>query len=213
MVPTGHLLAFLVTIYVLILVPGPSVIFVVSRGVALGRRSALATVVGNEIGLSLQLALVAIGIGSVLARSDTAYTTVKLIGAAYLIVLGIHNIRDRKSLAVSLNSTVAAPRSLAHTIREGFLVGVTNPKGLLIFTAVLPQFIDRTAGHATLQLVSLGSICVLVALLSDAVWAVASGTARRWLGSSPRRLERLSAGGGLALVALGAGLAVTGRKD
>lgn len=213
MVPTGHLLAFLVTVYVLILVPGPSVIFVVSRGVALGRRSALATVVGNEIGLSLQLGLVAIGIGSVLARSDTVYTTVKLIGAAYLIVLGVRNIRDRKSLAGALNSTVAAPTSLARTIREGFLVGATNPKGLLIFTAVLPQFIDRTAGHATLQLISLGSICVLVALLSDAVWAVASGTARRWLGSSPRRLERLSASGGLALVALGAGLAVTGRKD
>lgn len=213
MVPTGHLLAFLVTIYVLILVPGPSVIFVVSRGVALGRRSALATVVGNEIGLSLQLALVAVGTGSVLARSDTVYTTVKLIGAAYLIVLGIRNIRDRKSLAVALNSTVAGPRSLARTIREGFLVGASNPKGLLIFTAVLPQFIDRRAGHATLQLISLGSICVLVALLSDAVWAVASGSARRWLGSSPRRLERLSASGGLALVALGAGLAATGRKD
>jgi threonine/homoserine/homoserine lactone efflux protein len=73
------------------------------------------------------------------------YTTVRLIGAAYLIVLGIRNIRDRKSLAVALNSAVAAPRSLARTIREGFLVGATNPKCLLIFTAVLPQFIDRLA--------------------------------------------------------------------
>lgn len=213
MVPTAHLLAFLVTVYVLILIPGPSVLFVVSRGVALGRRSALATVVGNEIGLSLQLALVAFGVGSVLTRSAAVYTTVKLIGAGYLIVLGIRSIRARKSLAVALNSTVAAPRSLTRTIREGLLVGVTNPKGLLIFTAVLPQFVDRSAGHATLQLISLGSICVLVALLSDTVWAVVSGTARRWLGSSPRRLERLSASGGLALIALGAGLALAGRKD
>ena len=213
MLPTGHLVAFLVTIYVLILIPGPSVLFVVSRGVALGRRSALATVIGNEIGLSLQLALVAVGVGSLLARSDAVYTTVKLVGAGYLVVLGIRSIRDRKNLAVALNSTVAAPRSLSRTIREGFLVGVTNPKGLLIFTAVLPQFIDRSAGHATIQLISLGSICVLVALLSDTVWAVVSGTARRWLGSSPRRLERLSVSGGFALVALGAGLALTGRKD
>jgi threonine/homoserine/homoserine lactone efflux protein len=211
--PTGHLLAFLITVYVLILIPGPSVLFVVSRGVALGRRSALATAVGNEIGLFLQLTLVVFGVGSVLARSDAVYTSVKLIGAAYLVVLGIRSIRDRKGLAATLNSTAVAPRSLARTVREGFLVGFTNPKGLLIFTAVLPQFIDRAAGHVTLQLISLGLICVIVALLSDAAWALASGTARQWLGSSPPRLERLSVGGGLSLIALGAGLALTGRKD
>jgi threonine/homoserine/homoserine lactone efflux protein len=213
MLPTDHLLAFLVTVYVLILIPGPSVLFVVSRGVALGRRSALATAVGNEIGLTLQLALVAVGVGSILTRSDAVYTTVKLIGAAYLVVLGVRAIRQRKSLAAALNSTAVAPRSLARTLREGFLVGATNPKGVLIFTAVLPQFIDRSRGHTTLQLISLGLICVLVALLSDGAWALAAGTARRWLGSSPRRLERLSVGGGLTLIALGVGLAVTGRKD
>jgi threonine/homoserine/homoserine lactone efflux protein len=210
---SNHLLAFLLTIYVLILIPGPSVLFVVSRGVALGRRSALATAVGNELGLALQLALVAVGVGSILARSDAVYTIVKLVGAAYLVVLGVRSIRDRRQLAGALNSTAVAPRSLARTLREGFLVGATNPKGLLIFTAVLPQFIDRSRGHATLQLISLGLISVLVALWSDGAWALASGTARRWLGSSPRRLERLSAGGGLTLIALGAGLALTGRKD
>jgi threonine/homoserine/homoserine lactone efflux protein len=212
-VPTDHLLAFLLTVYVVILVPGPSVLFVVSRGVALGRRAALATVVGNELGLSLQLVLVAVGVGSILARSESVYTAVKLIGAVYLVVLGVRSIRDRKQLAGALDAAVAAPRSLGRTVREGFFVGATNPKGLLIFTAVLPQFIDRTRGDATAQLLSLGLICVLVALLSDAAWAFASGTARRWLGSSPRRLERLSMGGGLSLIALGAGLALTGRKN
>ena len=211
--PTDHLLAFLLTVYVLILIPGPSVLFVVSRGVALGRRSALATAVGNEIGLAVQLMLVAVGVGSILARSDAVYTTIKLIGAAYLVLLGVRSIHDRKALAAALNSTRVAPKSLARTLREGFLIGVTNPKGVLIFTAVLPQFIDRSRGHTTLQLISLGLICVLVALLSDGVWAIASGTARTWLGSSPRRLERLSAGGGLTLIALGAGLALTGRKE
>jgi threonine/homoserine/homoserine lactone efflux protein len=106
-----------------------------------------------------------------------------------------------------------APRSPARIIREGFVVGVTNPKGLLIFTAVLPQFIERSRGHETLQLASLGLICVIVALLSDSAWAIASGTARKWFGRSPRRLERLSAGGGLAMIALGAGLALTGRRS
>jgi threonine/homoserine/homoserine lactone efflux protein len=211
--PLDHLLAFLLTVYVLILIPGPSVLFVVSRGVALGRRSALVTVVGNATGLALQLMLVTVGVGSILARSDAVYTTVKLIGAAYLVVLGVRSIRDRKDLAATLNRTAVAPRSVARTLREGFLVGATNPKGVLIFTAVLPQFIDRSRGHATLQLISLGLICVIVALLSDGAWALASGTARKWLGSSPRRLERLSAGGGLTLIALGAGLALTGRKN
>jgi threonine/homoserine/homoserine lactone efflux protein len=211
-VATDHLLAFLLTVYILILIPGPSVLFVVSRGVALGRRAALATVVGNAAGLALQLALVAVGVGSILARSDAVYTTVKLIGAIYLVVLGIRSIRDRKELAAALHTTAVAPQRLGRTIREGFVVGATNPKGVLIFTAVLPQFIDRSRGHATLQLVSLGLICVLVALLSDGAWALASGTARKWLSASPRRLERLSAGGGLTLIALGAGLALTGRK-
>jgi threonine/homoserine/homoserine lactone efflux protein len=211
--PTDHLPAFLLTVYVLIVIPGPSVLFTISRGVALGRRAALATVLGNTSGLMFQLALVVIGIGSILASSDTVFTVLKLIGAAYLILLGVRNIRDRKQLAGALGTAGVAPRSLTRIIREGFVVGATNPKGLIIFTAVLPQFIDRSQGHQTLQLATLGLLCAVVALLSDGTWAIASGTARQWLGRSPRRLEMLSAGGGLTLIALGAGLALTGRKN
>lgn len=92
------------------------------------------------------------------------------------------------------------------------MVGATNPKGLLIFTAVLPEFIDRSAGHPTLQLATLGSICAVIALLSDSMWALASGTARAWLGRSPVRLERLSAAGGVTMILLGVGLALAGRR-
>jgi threonine/homoserine/homoserine lactone efflux protein len=211
--PTDHLAAFLLTIYILIVIPGPSVLFTISRGVALGRRAALATVLGNTSGLVVQLLLVAVGLGALLARSDTVYTVVKLIGAAYLVLLGIRSIRERKQLARALRSGTVAPRSLGRTIREGFVVGLTNPKGVLIFTAILPQFIDRSQGHYTLQLLSLGLVCALVALLSDSTWALASGTARTWLGRSPERLERLSLGGGISLIALGAGLALTGRRN
>ncbi|HEY3729346.1 MAG TPA: LysE family translocator [Solirubrobacteraceae bacterium] len=213
MLPTARLPAFLLTVYVLIVIPGPSVLFTISRGVALGRRAALATVVGNTSGLVFQLMLVVIGIGSILASSDTVFTVLKLIGAAYLILLGARNIRDRKELAGALGTVGVAPRSLTRILREGFVVGATNPKGLIIFTAVLPQFIDRSQGHPTLQLASLGLLCAVVALLSDGTWAIASGTARQWLGRSPRRLEMLSAGGGVTLIALGAGLALTGRKN
>ena len=214
MLPTHHLLAFLLTVYVLILIPGPSVLFVVSRGVALGRRAALATVAGNAGGLIFQGTLVTIGIGSIVASSDAVFTALKLIGAAYLVFLGIRNIRERKALAELFSPTAAtAPKSLRRIVREGFFVGATNPKGVLIFTAVLPQFIDRSQGHATLQLATLGAICVVIALLSDGAWAIASGTARQWLGRSSRRLEAMTGVGGAVLVALGVGLAVTGRRS
>ena len=211
MLPTNHLPAFLLTVYVLILIPGPSVLFVVSRGVALGRRAALATVLGNVTGLLFQLVLVVIGLGSILASSQTVFTVLKLIGAAYLVLLGIRSIRDRKQLAGALNPGSVAPRSLSTILREGFFVGATNPKGLIIFTAVLPQFIDRSMGQPRLQLLTLGLICAVIAVLSDGTWALASGSAREWLGKSPRRLEMLSAGGGVTLIGLGVALALTGR--
>lgn len=213
MLPSGHLLPFLVTVYVLIVIPGPSVLFVISRGVALGRRAALATVLGNTTGLMFQLLVVVIGLGSILASSETVFTALKLIGAAYLVTLGLRSIRDRKKLAEALAPTNPAPRNVRAIVREGFVVGATNPKGLIIFTAVLPQFIDRSSGHPTLQLATLGVICVLIALVSDGSWAIASGTARTWLGRSPARLERLSVGGGVTMIALGAGLALTGRHS
>jgi threonine/homoserine/homoserine lactone efflux protein len=212
-IPTRHLLEFLVTVYVLILIPGPSVLFVISRGVSLGRRAALATVVGNASGFAFQLALVSIGLGSIAARSDAVFTTLKLLGAGYLVFLGLRNIHDRKQLAVIFGATPVARKRLRTIIREGAIVGATNPKGIIIFTAVLPQFIDRARGHPTLQLASLGAICILIALLSDGIWALASGTARHWLGRSQRRLERLSAAGGAMLIGLGVGLAVTGRRS
>jgi threonine/homoserine/homoserine lactone efflux protein len=154
------------------------------------------------------------GVGSIVASSDTVFTTLKLIGAAYLVYLGIKNIRERKALAeVFSPAAAAAPKPLGRIVREGFFVGATNPKGVLIFTAVLPQFIDRSQGHDTLQLATLGAICVVIALLSDGAWAIASGTARQWLGRSSRRLETMTGVGGAMLVALGVGLAVTGRRS
>jgi threonine/homoserine/homoserine lactone efflux protein len=214
MLPTQHLAAFLVTVYVLILIPGPSVLFVVSRGVSLGRRAAFATVVGNASGLVLQLVLVSIGVGSLVARSDAVFTTLKLLGAGYLVFLGVRNIRDRKQLAALFTPAVRpAPKSLRRIMREGFFVGATNPKGLLVFTVVVPQFVDHSQGHISLQIATLGAICIVIGFLSDTAWALASGTAREWLGRSTRRLEWMTAGGGVTLIALGLGLALTQRKN
>jgi threonine/homoserine/homoserine lactone efflux protein len=213
MLPTHHVAAFLLTVYALILIPGPSVVFAVSRGVALGRRVALTSVLGNASGLVVQLVLVVIGLGSVLAGSDTVFTVLKLVGAAYLVMLGLRSIRDRKALAAALSPDAIRRGGAVRTFGEGLVVGLTNPKGLLIFTAVLPEFIDRSAGHPTAQLATLGAICIAIGLVSDSAWAVASGWARGWFGRSPARLQRLSAGGGVGMILLGAILATTTRRN
>ena len=212
MLPTRHFLAFLLTVTVLILIPGPSVLFIVGRGVALGRRAALATVVGNSCGLAVQLIAVALGIGAIVARSETVVSALKLVGASYLVLLGLRNIRDRKALG-TLSALRVEPKRLGRIIGEGFFVGATNPKGVIIFTAVLPQFIERSRGDVQAQLLLLGAISIAIGLLSDGAWAIASGTARTWLGRSQRRLEQLSVAGGMTLIGLGAALAVTGRRQ
>jgi threonine/homoserine/homoserine lactone efflux protein len=208
----GHLLTYVVTIFVLIVIPGPSVLFVVSRGVALGRRAALLTVLGNTAGLALLVLVVSLGLGSIVARSLAIFTVIKLAGAAYLIFLGVRMFRDRHALARMLDAAVA-PRGTQRMLREGFIVGVTNPKALIMMTAVLPQFVDRSAGDVQLQFLLLGAISLVVGLCSDGAWAIASGTARVWLARSPRRLELIGGAGGLVLIGLGVRLAATGRKD
>jgi threonine/homoserine/homoserine lactone efflux protein len=208
----GHLLAYLLTIVVLIVIPGPSVLFVVSRGVAHGRRAALATVLGNTAGLAVLVIVVALGLGSIVAESVAIFTAIKLAGAAYMVYLGIKMFRDRNELARMLDAT-AAPRGMQRMLREGFVVGVTNPKAVILLTAVLPQFVDQKAGNIQLQLAILGGISLLVGLCTDGSWAIASGTARMWIARSPRRLEFIGGTGGLVLIGLGLRLAVTGRKD
>jgi threonine/homoserine/homoserine lactone efflux protein len=208
----GHLLAYLITILVLVVIPGPSVLFVVSRGVALGRRAALATVVGSTAGIAVLTAVVALGLGSIVEQSLAVFTVIKIAGAAYMVYLGVRMFRDRDELARIVDAAVV-PRGMRRMLREGFVVGVTNPKALILQTAVLPQFVDPKAGSVQLQLAALGGILLLVGFCTDGAWALAAGTARVWISRSPRRLELIGGTGGLVLIGLGLRLAVTGRKD
>jgi threonine/homoserine/homoserine lactone efflux protein len=208
----GPLLTFVLTIFVLIVIPGPSVLFVVSRGVALGRRAALATVLGNTAGLAVLAIVISLGLGSIVERSVVVFTVIKLAGAAYMVFLGVRMFLDRHALARMLDATVA-PRGLQRMLREGFVVGITNPKAVILMTAVLPQFVDRSAGHVQLQFLLLGAISLVIGLVSDGAWALVSGTARVWLARSPRRLELIGGAGGLVLIGLGVRVAITGRKD
>ena len=206
-----RLTVFLTVVTVLIAVPGPSVLFVVSRGVSLGRRAAVSTAVGNEAGLLVQVVLVAFGLGEVLARSYLVFSVLKFAGALYLVYLGVQAWRHRKLLIVAQEQGGTDAGRPGRVFREGFIVGVSNPKGLLIFGAVLPQFVDTSTGNAHMQLLLLGLICVLIALISDAIWGVLAGTARNWLARSPRRLSWIGGASGVVMVGLGIRLALSGR--
>ncbi len=212
MLPTAHLLAFTVTAFVLIAIPGPSVLFVVSRAIALGRAAGVATVAGNTVGAFAQVVAVAFGIGPLVERSVMLFTVLKLAGAGYLVFLGVQAVRHRRSLATALGAEMER-KTTARMMLDGFTVGATNPKVIVFFAAMLPQFVDRQAGHVPVQIVALGAIFAGIALLSDSTWALAAGTVRAWLAGSPRRLELLGGTGGLVMIGIGARLALTGRKD
>ena len=203
MPPTAHLLAFLAVAVVLIVVPGPSVLFVVSRAVAIGRGAAVRTALGNAIGALALVVGVSLGLGALLAAASVSYEVVRLLGAAYLVYLGVQAIRHRRTLALPDQQP-----SARRVLLEGVVVGLTNPKTAVFFAAVLPQFIDP-ARPATSQLLVLGAIFVALAALFDSLWGLLAGTARDWFAASPRRLHRLSAAGGGVMIALGARLAVS----
>lgn len=212
MPPVARLPEFFVTALVILVIPGPSVLFVISRGVAFGRRTALATVVGNSGGAFVQMCLVALGLGSIVERSITAYNVVKLLGAGYLVYLGVQAFRHRHDAAEATLSG-AEPKPLRRILREGFVVGITNPKVIVFASAALPQFVDRSRGHVTMQMLVLAVMFQTLATLSDGTYALLAGSMRNWFARSPKRLSTMSAAGGVAIVGVGVNLAVSRRHS
>ena len=205
------LLTFTLAGIVLVAIPGPSVLFIVGRALAHGRRAALLSVAGNTTGASLVVVVVALGYGAVAARSIEVFTVLKLAGAAYLVYLGVQTFRHRGDLAAALDRPAGpAQRRL---FWQGVVVGVTNPKVLIFFAAVLPQFVDLGAGGATGQMLVLGLLFALIAATLDSTWGLAAGAVRAWFATSPARLRLVGGTGGLTMVGLGIGLAFTGRLD
>ena len=212
MLTIRQFLTFGATALALIVIPGPSVLFVISRGIALGRRAALATVAGNTSGQLVQAVAVAFGVGVVVARSAVLFTAMKLTGAAYICYLGIKAIRGRQGLQAAM-ARATAPRSTRRLLGEGFVVGITNPKTTLFFLAVLPQFVIRSHGHVPGQLIVLALEFAAISVVSDSLYGLAAGSVRRWFERSPRRAGQASVGSGLIMIALGIRLAVVGRSD
>lgn len=211
MIPAANLLAFLVAAFVIIVIPGPGVLFVIGRALTDGRKAALQSVLGHSVGVLVVLAFVAAGLGAVIAASAIALTIVKVTGAVYLMYLGIQAIRDRKSLREALQSK-AEPAQRGKMLRQAFIVGISNPKAIIFFSAVLPQFVDPASGAVPLQMLVLGLVFLLIALVSDSAWALLAGTARNWFARSPKRLEAIGGAGGVMIFGLGASVAVSGTS-
>ncbi|GAA0992825.1 LysE family translocator [Subtercola frigoramans] len=212
MIPAANAGAFALVALALIVIPGPSVLFVVGRSLSLGRRGGFLSVVGNALGMLPAIALVSLGVGAIVAESVVVFTIIKFAGAVYLIYLGVQAIRHRNDHVDTADPSSQQPPSAFRLIREGFVVGATNPKTIVFFVAVLPQFVSREAGSISVQMAALGMIFFAISLVSDSVWAFTAGTLRAWFARDPKRVARMGAGGGVMMIGLGGVLAVAGNK-
>ncbi len=161
MISSGHLIGFTLASLVIIVIPGPGVLFVVGRALAHGRRTALATAAGHAAGNYAVAACVAVGLGTLLQRSAQVFIAVKLAGALYLVFLGVQAVRHRHSLASAMSSAAGASGGW-RALRDGFIVGMTNPKTFILFGAILPQFVNRSEGNVPAQMLLLALISVCI---------------------------------------------------
>ena len=199
----SRLWEYLIATILIILAPGPSVLFTIARAIAWGRLAAIATVIGNAAGMFLVSVLVALGIGPLLQRSEILYNGIQWAGGTYLIYLGYAAIAASKVDAADMQKTVGGKPSFFTSLRNGFWVGVLNPKSVVFFAAILPQFIDQEKNNVTAQLLLLGAIFALIALISDGSYGLLAGTIRQWLAGDVKRLIFMRLTGGVVMIALG----------
>jgi len=194
---------------VIIIVPGPSVLFTLARGVAWGRSVAVLTVLGNSIGTLLLSVVVAVGLGPLLAHSKAFAVALQVVGGLYLLWLGSDAMRHRRQHAQAMTQREEKRPSNVSIVRQGFVVGILNPKSLVFFAAVFPHFVNRSKGNVTVQLLLFGALFSVMAFCSDATWGIIAGTAREWLSGSPTRLVVLRTVGASVMMSLGLIILVT----
>lgn len=205
---------YLIATVVIVLAPGPSVLFVIARAISWGRRVAVLTVLGNATGALTLSVVVALGFGPLLSRSDLLYAAVQWGGGLYLLYLGIDAWRKRAAHAADMSATAETSEpTLWHCVRDGFWVGALNPKGIVFFAAVLPPFVDKEQGHISQQLVLMGVIFAVFAFFLDSTWGLLAGTARNWLAHDTKRLIFLRATGGIVIMILGILVIATAARD
>jgi threonine/homoserine/homoserine lactone efflux protein len=197
----GALSVFALAALALIVVPGPAVLYIVAQSIDGGRVAGLVSALGVALGGLVHVAAAAIGLSALLVSSATAFTVVKLAGAAYLIGLGLHTLLRRREPP---DATVPRERRLRRIFWQGVVVNVLNPKTALFFLAFLPQFVDPDRGSVASQLLVLGLLFVVLAVVSDSLWALGAGTASERLRASRRFLALQRYVSGTVFVGLGA---------
>lgn len=203
-------LIFIAACIVLLIVPGPAVLYITARSIDQGRMAGMVSVLGIHLGTTVHVIAAAIGISALLLASATAFTIVKFVGAAYLVWLGLKRI-----FGASGDETQSLKReSLARIFWEGVVVNILNPKTALFFLAFLPQFVDPAAGMVALQITVLGLTFIVLGIITDGAYALLAGTAAGWVKARPRfmDIQKYLTGGIFIALGLGAALAGNGRK-
>ena len=208
MINTQNLAQFVLASVAIILVPGPSVMFVIARAVAWGRLTALLTALGNALGMLLLSVFIAVGLGPLLQRYELLLIVVQVLGGMYLIHLGIDAWRHKQEHADDMVKIEEVKPINYQILRQGFTVGALNPKALVFFSAVFPQFVDPDVGSITIQLLIFGAIFTALALLLDGTWGVLVGSSRDWFVTSRNRLVFLRTVGAVVMMALGVGVMI-----
>jgi threonine/homoserine/homoserine lactone efflux protein len=212
MIP-GHssLLVFIGAAVLLLAIPGPAVFYILGRSIGHGRSAGLVSALGISVGTLVHTAAAAVGLSALLMSSAIAFGTVKYLGAAYLIFLGVQKLRREEPM--ELHS--GAPRiKLLQIFAQGIVVNVLNPKAALFFFAFLPQFVDASRGNVAGQILFLGILFAFLGMLSDSLWAVFAGTFAHWLRGNPRwmRAQRYVSGGMLISLGVATAFAGSGSK-
>jgi threonine/homoserine/homoserine lactone efflux protein len=196
----ANLAAFLVLAAVIILVPGPSVLFTIGRALILGTKAAVLSVLGNALGVGIQIVAISLGLGVAIQQSELLFFAIRLFGAGMIIYLGVKAIISRADFDLDLD---AEQSSAATVVRQSIVVGITNAKTFVFFIAALPSFTSPELGNPVIQMLFLGAIFSVIGTLSDSVYAIAAGQARNWLAGSNQRLATFRGIGGAALTLLG----------
>ena len=197
---SSNLTAFLLLALVIIVVPGPGVLFTIGRALILGTKAALLSVLGNAVGVGMQIVVISLGLGVAIQQSELLFLAIRVFGAAMIIYLGVKAILSRADFDLNVKEETS---SAAIVVRQSFVVGITNAKTFVFFIAALPSFTSPELGNPIIQMLVLGAIFSVIGIASDSVYAVAAGQARQWLASSHQRLSTFRGIGGIALTLLG----------
>ena len=207
----GTLALFAGAAAALLVVPGPAVLYIVAQSIEHGRGAGLVSMLGVQVGGLVHVAAAALGLSALLVQSSLAFSVVKYAGAAYLIFLGLRKLVTQERFDPTGER---APRRLDRLFAQGIVVNILNPKAALFFFAFLPQFVDVGEGSVGLQIAVLGLLFILIAIVSDGLYALAAGTASGWLRGNPRfvRAERWISGTVLVGLGVTAALSSPQRK-